>query len=200
MRRFVKYVTLSVTSLLLLANFAVSQTDSIYRLPAGTKIKLNLDAELSSKVASVNDTFIASVASPVSVREVVMVPAGTQIEAKVVAVEQADAGGQHGRLELTFTSLTISGKRRAIDASMTVEGRDETRRRFAVLSIIVGLAAGAAVGAASSTRGAALGAGIGGASGTAVALLRKGKEARVGKGQEFEIELKKEVILPVLDY
>jgi len=45
-----------------------------------------------------------------------------------------------------------------------------------------------------------IGAGIGGGVGTAVALLRKGKDVRIRKGEEFEIELRKEVMLPVLDY
>ncbi|MEJ7622479.1 MAG: hypothetical protein WKF34_00655 [Pyrinomonadaceae bacterium] len=200
MRRKALTLLTAAFSLTLAANAGFAQPDTIYRLPAGTRIKLTLDAELSSRVATANDTFIASVNAPVRIRDEVMVPVGTQIAARVVAVERAATRGHDGRLELVFETLTISGKPRPIAASISVEGRDETRRRFTVLSIFGGLAAGAAVGAARSPRGARIGSGIGAASGTAIALLRKGKDARLGKGEEFEIELKKDVVLPVLDY
>ena len=47
------------------------QSDSIYRLPAGTRISLEVDAEVNSRVSSVNDTFLATVAKPVVVRDAV---------------------------------------------------------------------------------------------------------------------------------
>ena len=42
--------------------FLYAQSESIYRLPAGTKIKLKLGAELKTGVSGVGDTFIAKVA------------------------------------------------------------------------------------------------------------------------------------------
>jgi len=72
---------------------------------------------------------------------------------------------------------------------------------FTALSIIGGLAAGTAIGAVTNGgTGALIGAAIGGGAGTAVAMLKKGKDQRIKKGNEFEIELKKEIVLPVLDY
>ena len=56
------------------------------------------------------------------------------------------------------------------------------------------------MGATTSGSGALIGAGVGGGAGTCIALLRKGRDAKIDRGGEFEIELKKEVILPVLDY
>src|SRR3954463_7304503 len=93
--------------ILLILIFAVtessySQPDSIYRLPAGTRIRLKLDAELTSRVASVDDTFLAFVATPVSIRDAVVVPAGTQIEGRVIGVRRAGAMGRNGSLELLF--------------------------------------------------------------------------------------------------
>ena len=51
-----------------------------------------------------------------------------------------------------------------------------------------------------ANNGALIGAGVGAGAGTAVALLRKGKDVRIRDGEEFEIVLKKEIVLPVLDY
>ncbi|MBK6724919.1 MAG: hypothetical protein IPG58_17140 [Acidobacteria bacterium] len=71
---------------------------------------------------------------------------------------------------------------------------------FSILSILGGAAAGALVGAASSPTGALIGAGVGAGAGTGAALLRKGKDVRIRRGEEFEIELRKPVTLTVLDY
>jgi hypothetical protein len=69
------------------------------------------------------------------------------------------------------------------------------------LSVVGGTALGALFGAVTKTpNGALIGAGIGAGAGTTVALLKKGKDVRVKRSQEFEIELKKEVMLPVQDY
>ncbi|MEQ1924391.1 MAG: hypothetical protein ABL952_17985, partial [Pyrinomonadaceae bacterium] len=71
---------------------------------------------------------------------------------------------------------------------------------FSILSILGGAATGALVGSANSPTGALIGAGIGAGAGTGAAMLRKGKDVKIRRGEEFEIELKKDVVLPVLDY
>ena len=101
---FVRLITLSV---LIFANSisSTAQPDSIYRLPAGTRIRLKMDVELSSKAASMNDTFTAVVAKPVKVRDTIALPVGTVIEGRVTSVSKASAGLENGSLELVFESL-----------------------------------------------------------------------------------------------
>ena len=197
MRRF---AGLTALSLLIFANSALSQPDSIYRLPAGTRIRLTVEVEVNSKVSSVGDTFIATVAKPVSLRETVVLPRGTVIEGRVAAVSAAASAGQSGTLEVVFETLKISGSTRRIEGTMVSRLRTESSRTFNILSIFGGAAAGAAVGVVGSSRGALIGAGLGAAAGTGIALARKGKDVKIQKGEEFEIELKKEVVLPVVDY
>lgn len=202
MVRFAAVTKLTVLLLLIFANSNAlfGQLDSIYRLPAGTRIRLKLDAEINSKVSSVNDTFIATVAKPVLIRETVVLPVGTVIEGRVSNVTQA-ATGQGGTLDVVFETLKISNETRRIDGTMITQIRAESSRAFNVLSILGGLAAGAAIGsAANSSSGALIGAAVGAGAGTGIAFLRKGKDVRIRKGEEFEIALKKEVVLPVLDY
>lgn len=200
MNRFARLAALTVFSVLIFANLIFGQADSIYRLPAGTHIRLRLDAEINSKVSSVNDTFIAAVTEPVRVRDTVMLPVGTEIEGRISGVSRASAGGHGGRLEVVFETLKISNTSRRIDGILVTPIESRSSRGFNILSILGGIVAGVAVGATNSTSGALIGAGIGGGAGTTVALLRKGKDARIRKGEEFEIELRREVILPVLDY
>ena len=66
-----------------------------------------------------------------------------------------------------------------------------------VLSVVGGTVIGAVLGAVSKTNnGALIGGGVGAGAGTGIALLRKGKDVRIRTGEEFEIELKREVLLP----
>ncbi|MBK6749211.1 MAG: hypothetical protein KA956_05905 [Pyrinomonadaceae bacterium] len=190
--------------LLIFANFVIAnaQVDSIYRLPAGTRITVKLETELSSKVSSVNDTFKAFVAKSVIDRETVILPAGTEIEGRVIAVSRAKSGGKNGKLDIVFEWLRLSkDAKREIDGVLITKIRTESSSTLNALSLIGGTATGALIGAAAmSGKGALIGAGIGAGTGTGVLLLRKGKEMRIAKDREFEIELKKEVVLPVLDY
>lgn len=190
--------------LLIFANFMIAsaQVDSIYRLPAGTRITVKLDAELSSKVASKNDTFRAFVVKPAVNRDVVILPAGTEIEGRVANVSRAKSGGKNGKLEIVFEWLRLSkDAKREIDGVLITKIRVESNSTINALSLIGGTATGALIGgAAMSGKGALIGAGIGAGMGSGILLFRKGKEMRIAKDEEFEIELKKEVVLPVLDY
>lgn len=191
------------TLLIFVSTIAASaQTDSIYRLTAGTRITLKLDAELSSGVAGVNDTFLATVTKPVRIRDTVVLPVGTVIEGRVTTADAAGTGGKSGKLDLAFETVSFGGDiRRTIDGGLVNKLSAKSGGVFSVISILGGAAIGTALGAISGSRsGILIGAGVGAGAGTGVALFRKGKDVRIRKGQEFEIELKKDVTLPVIDY
>ncbi len=200
MRRIACPAKIAALAVLIFVNSTWSQSDSIYRLPAGTKIRLRMDAEINSAVSSINDTFIAFVARPVLNRDVVAIPTDTIIEGRVTGVSRASSGGRNGRLDVTFESLKFGNATRRIEGDITAPIRAETGGAFRFLTILGGAAAGAVVGSANSKTGALIGLGIGAGAGTGIAMLRKGKEVRIRKDEEFEIELKKEVLLPVIDY
>lgn len=197
-------VRLRTLSLLIFANsiLLTAQSDSIYRLPAGTRIQLKMDVELSSRVAAVNDTFTATVAKPVKVRETIALPVGTVIEGRVASVSKASAGLENGKLELVFESLRfVNLPSRTIDGVLVNKVETRSSPLTTALSIIGGTVIGAVLGAVSKTNnGALIGAGVGAGGGTGVALLRKGRDVRIQKNEEFEIALRREVVLPVLDY
>lgn len=179
-----------------------AQVDSIYRLPAGTRILLKMDAGIDSKVSSVNDTFTAVVAKVVVIRETVVLAVGTVIEGRVSNVLRAASGGKNGKLDVVFETLWITSEtRRRIDGALVNKLDAGSSQTANFLSIIGGAAGGALIGAVSKTgSGALIGAGIGAGVGTGIALLRKGRNVGIRGKEEFEIELKKEVLLPVLDY
>lgn len=202
MQRFAAWKKLTALSLLIFANSVLlyAQPDSIYRLPAGTRITLKLDAEVNSKVSSVNDTFLATVTKPVEFRQKVMIPIGTVMEGRVRAVTNATSGNQNGTLEVVFETLKINRETRRIEGVLIKPLAERSSNTFSFLSVLGGAAVGAALGATRSAPGAIIGGALGAGAGGTVAFLKKGKDVRLRKNEEFEIELKKEVTLPVLDY
>lgn len=183
--------------------FAISESvdaqgDSIYRMPAGTKIRLRMDAGISSKISSVNDTFTTTVAKPILVDDVVVLPYGTVIEGRVTTVLSADFGNKNGTMDLQFETIRFNATAtRRIEGVLVTELKPPSRSASSILSIVGGTAAGALLGAMTGNRkGAVAGAGIGAGAGTAVAFLKKGRDVAIKTDEEFEIELKREVTLP----
>ena len=175
-------------------------TDSIYRVPVGTHIRLRMEGEISSKFSTVNDTFLARIAIPVVIRDVTVLPAGTLVEGRIVEASPAGFGSRDGRMDFRIETLKFSDEvNRSIDGVPVEPFKPKRSNRWlpAVGGSIIGAAVGFAVG---SAPGAAIGAGIGGGIGAGAGYSRKGSNVRLKDDDVFEIVLKKEVVLPVLDY
>ena len=190
---------------LLFVNFTFlnAQTDSsIYQLQAGTIMRLQMDNEINSKVASVDDTFTTTLTVPVKVQETVVLPVGTVIEGRVTKVKRASYGGKGGSLEVSFQTLQLlNGGKRGIEGVLVTELKAETSQTANVLTILGGTALGGIVGAVSRNQnGSLIGAGVGAGVGTSIAFLRKGSDVKIRAAEEFEIKLMKTVNLPVQDY
>lgn len=179
------------------------EAQSIYELPAGTRIRVRMDNEINSKVSSVDDTFTMKIAEPVIVREIIVLPVGTVIEGRVTRVTTAASGGKDGEMEVKFETLLLTdGARRRIEGVLVNPLKAEkSSPAVNVLTIAGGAALGAIVGAVSGAdNGALIGAGIGAGAGTGAVYLRKGRDVRIKADEKFEIELTKNVILPVQDF
>src|SRR6476660_6843227 len=87
-----------------------SQPDSIYRLPAGTRIHLRMEGEIGSKFSSVDDTFLARVAKPVIIRDVTVLPVGTLVEGRILSASPAGLGSRDGRIDLRMETLMFSSE------------------------------------------------------------------------------------------
>jgi hypothetical protein len=190
---------------LLFVNFTFlnAQTDSsIYQLQAGTVMRLQMDNEINSRVASVNDTFTTTLTVPIKVQETIVLPIGTIIEGRVTKVKRASYGGKGGSLEVSFQMLQLlNGGKQGIEGVLVIELKAETSQTANVLTILGGTALGGIVGAVSRNQnGLLIGAGVGAGAGTSVAFLRKGSDVKIRAAEEFEIKLTKTVNLPVQDY
>lgn len=175
---------------------------SIYQLQAGTLIHVQMDNEINSKVASVNDTFTATLDNPVIVRERVILPKGTIIEGRVTKVKRATYGSRNGTMEVSFQTLRLTnGARQAIEGILVTKLETESSQTKNVLTIVGGTALGGIVGAVSKVEnGGLIGAGVGAGVGTSIAFLKKGKDVGLKTDAKFEIRLIKDVTLPVEDF
>lgn len=175
---------------------------SANQIQAGTKIRVEMDNEINSKVSSTGDTFTATVSTPVKIRETVVLPIGTVIEGRITKVKRASIGSRNGSLALSFDTLRFAnGEKRAIKGILVNELTAESSQTTNVLTIIGGTAVGAIFGTASKAEnGALIGAAVGTGLGASIAFLKKGRDVKIKADQEFEIELTRNVILPVQDY
>jgi hypothetical protein len=136
-------------------------------IAAGTLLTITIDQTVSSKTNNNGDPFAASLAVPITVDGVSVLPTGTRAKGTVVQADSAGRVKGGAVLALTLDSITVNGQTYAIQTSEfeeTIKGRG---KRTAI-----GAGGGAAFGAiigglAGGGKGAAIGALAGGGAGTA---------------------------------
>jgi len=149
-------------------------------LAAGTQLSVRIGETLSTKRNKPGDTFLATLAAPLTIDDFVIAERGARCEGRVV---EADPGGRVkgvARLGLELTSIhTADGQKVRIHTSSFAKEADTSRREDAA-KVGGGAALGAIIGAiAGGGKGAAIGAGAGGAAGAGDVALTRGKPAEI---------------------
>ena len=163
-----------------------------YTVPAATRIRLRLNQQLTSKKARVGDSFTSTVVDPVYVRGVEVIPAGSTVTGKVTQVTKAARKGREGSISVAFTSIdtpkpnhyAIKGSLASADGEGAVKGASSKKQKaqFVGRGVVVG---GLMNGAAGVVTGATIG--------VARGLIKKGNEAQIKPGTEFNVVLNKSV-------
>ena len=136
-------------------------------VPAGTTLTVTVSQALSSKTSQTGQTFLATVAQPVSVGGRTAIPAGSTVSGTVVTAKSKGKIKGQGELSLALTSVTVKGQTYNIQTGavdQTVKGKG---KRTAVATG-GGAAGGALIG---GLAGGGKGAGIGALAGAGVGLL-----------------------------
>ena len=160
-------------------------------IPAGTILKVNLNTSVASDTSRVEDRVRGTLRSPVIIRGVTVLPAGTALSGSVTDAARSAKVKGRARIAFRFTRLDPPGP----DDSATI--RTSTISRIAPgtkkrdAATIGGGAVGGAIvgGIVGGGDGAAKGAAIGGAGGTGVVLATRGKEVRVPAGTPLTVRL-----------
>jgi hypothetical protein len=189
---------------------AAAKSDSV--VPKGTGIPIALVNRVSTKNIQEGANVYGTTTIPVSDGKRIVIPPGTTVLGKVMAVARAGRIKGKAQLTISFQFLILpSGLKIPIYASL---GGSDTGTRKGEASIEAepgkdgedvavsgarGAAAGAVVGVLSSGTGVAKGAAIGGgaglAAGVAEALIRRGDDLTLERGTIIEITLDQDLDL-----
>jgi hypothetical protein len=157
-----------------------------YTVPAGTKVTVKLGEDVGSATSHVGDAVTATLADPVTVEGVQVLPAGSTVRGEVTGA--APSGKVKGRasLALDFKTVTAHGETYPLDAKFSMVAPSTKSRDTDTIALpaIGGAIVGAIVGGG---KGAAVGATVGGGAGTAAVLMTKGKDVGLSSGTELAV-------------
>jgi hypothetical protein len=196
----------------LLAGVASSQVSQESVVGEGTRIRLQLNDHLSTKLNNEGDAFTATVIAPVYFKEKLIIPKGSIITGTVSRVLRPGRFKGKAVMNLLFTAIRLPGAaaplpivaslarvdpegNEGVRAEGTIAGEDSKGRDTAKVAAptLTGAGIGAIVGGG---RGAAIGAGIGVAVGLASVLAGRGKDLELRKGLSMDIVLDRPLALP----
>jgi len=134
-------------------------------VPAGTDLVVTLSQTLGSKLSQTGQTFLASMAQPVSVNGQTAIPKGSNVTGTVVTAKEKGKIKGEGQLSLALKSVTIGGQTYPIQTVVldsTIKGKG--KRTAATTG--GGAAGGALIGGiAGGGKGAGIGALVGAGAG-----------------------------------
>jgi hypothetical protein len=165
-------------------------------VPAGTVLTVRTGQPLSSKSSQTGQTFLATLAQPVSVGGRSALPAGATVSGTVVTAKAKGKFKGEGQLDLTLTSVSVGGHTHQIQTevlSSTVKGKG--KRTAATTG--GGAAGGALIGGiAGGGKGAAIGAGVGAAAGLIGGSLTGNKQIEIPSESALSFTLAQPLTLP----
>jgi len=165
-------------------------------VPAGTVLVVRTSQELGSKISQTGQTFLATLAQPVSVGGRSALPAGSTVSGTVLTAKAKGKIKGEGQLDLSLTSISVGGHTYNIHTGMlssTIKGKGKrtagtTGGGAAGGALIGGLAGGGA--------GAAIGAGVGAAAGFIGGTLTGNKQIDVPAESALSFTLAQPLTLP----
>ena len=165
-------------------------------VPVGTVLTIRTEQGLSSKSSQTGQTFLASLAQPVSVGGRSALPAGSTVRGTVVTAKAKGKIKGEGQLDLSLTSISLGGHTYKIQTnvlSSTVKGKG--KRTAATTG--GGAAGGALIGGiAGGGKGAAIGAGVGAAAGFFGGSFTGNKQIEVPAESALSFTLAQPLTLP----
>jgi BON domain len=165
-------------------------------VPAGTTLTVTVGQALSSKTSQTGQTFIATLAQPVTVGGRTAIPAGSTVSGTVVSAKSKGKIKGQGELNLALTSVTVRGQTHNIQTSVldnTVKGKG---KRTAVAT--GGGAAGGALigGIAGGGKGAGIGALVGAGAGLLGGTLTGNQQIEIPAESALSFRLSAPLTLP----
>lgn len=165
-------------------------------VPSGTALTIKLGQALGSKSSQAGQTFLGTLAQPITVRGASAIPAGSTASGTVVSAKAKGKIKGEGELILSLTSITVRGKTYSIQTGVldsTVKGKG---KRTAVAT--GGGAAGGALigGIAGGGKGAGIGALVGAGAGLIGGTMTGNKQIEYPAESALTFQLSAPLTLP----
>jgi BON domain len=165
-------------------------------VPAGTGLTITVDQTLSSKTSTAGQTFLGTLARPISIGGKTAIPKGSAVAGTVLTAKEKGKIKGEGELSLTLNSITIRGQNYTIQTTSldsTVKGKG---KRTAVTT--GGGAAGGALigGIAGGGKGAGIGALVGAAGGFVGGAMTGNKQIEIPAETPLTFSLSRSLTLP----
>jgi len=174
-------------------------------VPAGTEVLLQLKNGIDTKNARVGDGVYCQTTFPVTIDNVIAIPAGTYVRGQIVQLQRAGKITGRAQVQFRFTSMiypngytilmpgTIHHDSGSANTTVDDEGKikADSQKGKDAATIGQGGAIGAGAGGLiTGTSGGALkGAGIGALAGLATVLLTRGQDVRIEPGTSVKMLL-----------
>lgn len=181
-------------------------------IPEGTRVSLQLNDHLSTKLNNEGDAFTAKVIAPVYVGDRVAIPKGSVVTGSVSRIVRPGRFRGKAVMNLLFQSIRIPGHAEILIPSASLvrvdeEGNSGVRPEGGVAGggsvskdtarVLTPGATGAGIGAVvGGGKGAAIGAGVGAAAGLITIFATRGKDLEMRRGTTLDIALDRPLVIP----
>ncbi len=162
-------------------------------VPSGTELVLTLDTAVSSETAKPEQPVRATVAKPVVISGMTVIPEGAPVTGTVVAAERSGRVKGRASIALRFNEVTVAKTPYKIATARIAREAEATKGEDAK-KIGIGAGVGTAIGAvAGGKKGAAIGAAVGGGAGTGAVLATRGEEVTIPAGTTLKTTIQETV-------
>jgi hypothetical protein len=154
-------------------------------VPAGTGIKISVNAAITSETAQSGDTWSGEVTEPLVIGTNAPIPAGSKVSGVISSAKTAEKGSR-AHLVLAVRTIEVNGRTYHIHATADSLIAGSTRARN-VGAVAGSAGAGALIGKAigGGGKGALIGGVVGGLIGTGAVASTKGYQVTVKEGTEL---------------
>jgi hypothetical protein len=165
-------------------------------VPSGTSLTVTVDQALSSKTSQAGQTFLATLARPVTIDGKTAIPKGSSVTGTVITAKEKGRIKGEGELALALTGITIRGKNYDIQTG-TLDSTVKGKGKRTAVTTGGGAAGGALIGGlAGGGKGAGIGALVGAAGGLVGGAFTGNKQIEIPAESPLTFALSKSLTLP----
>ncbi|MGC1452773.1 MAG: BON domain-containing protein [Candidatus Sulfotelmatobacter sp.] len=165
-------------------------------VPAGTALTVKVGQALGSKTSQTGQTFLATLAQPVTVEGAKAIPSGSTVSGTVVSAKAKGKIKGEGELVLRLTSITVRGKTYSVQTG-TLDSTVKGKGKRTAATTGGGAAGGALIGGlAGGGKGAGIGALVGAGAGLIGGAMTGNKQIEIPAESALTFELSAPLTLP----